>query len=60
MGCILSLQYFGHSQQTELIFHGIYPFFGIQWLYRFLEDRWPGVHKKLEIAVLIRLMSTLV
>jgi hypothetical protein len=58
MCSIFSFQYLSQPQHTEFIFHGVDPFFSIKWFCRFLEYRRPGVHKILEVAILIHPIAT--
>jgi hypothetical protein len=58
MCSIFYLQNFGQPQHAELIFHGVDPFFRVKWLCCFLENRWPGIHEVLEVAILVHPMAT--
>jgi hypothetical protein len=55
---IFGLQYLSQPQHTEFIFHSVDLFFSIEWFYCFLEYWRPGVHKILEVVVLIHPIAT--
>jgi hypothetical protein len=58
MCSIFYLQYLSQPQHTELVFHGVDPFFSVKWLYCFLEYWWSSVHEILEDVVQIRPIAT--
>ena len=60
MRCVLCLEFFGHSKETELLHHGVNPFISFKRFHGLLKDWWFCVHEVLERVILVHFATTLV